>query len=371
MEPGSEAEPVRKPHRIFDRPRQPHDWRWVVGGVGRTLIVLGLLMFAFVAYELWGTGIYTAQAQQQLDGDFHDLAIPATTTTTVPGVTTTTDPAAPPPIPVVAYPWPVPEVGDVFVQIKIPKIGVDYKVLEGVDQEELAKGPGHYPDTVLPGQLGNTAIAAHRTTHGAPFNEIDQLDPGDEIRLSYPQVGETSPTFVYRVTSTEIVKPSDYQVIFTVDPTKATLVLTSCNRGTTQRIVVHAELDLAASSALWAATPLPTPDPTDTLPGEDSVPDTVPVSSPASTPATPSTTPAVAPVVAAPDAFAGGWFDDGAAWPHIIGWGVLLVALTYGGYRLARRTRRIWLGTLVVFAPFVVALYFWFENISRQLPPGL
>ncbi|CAN0504883.1 unnamed protein product, partial [Phaeothamnion confervicola] len=42
-----------------------------------------------------------------------------------------------------------------------------------------------------------------------------------------------------------------------------------------------------------------------------------------------------------------------------------------GGYRLAKRTRRIWLGTLVVFAPFLVALYFWFENISRQLPPGL
>src|SRR3954469_19773969 len=72
----------------WDRPKPPHDWRWVVGGIGRILIGLGLMMFAFVAYQLWGTGIQTAQAQRTLSRDFDaQVAVPA------PGTTTTTTPA--------------------------------------------------------------------------------------------------------------------------------------------------------------------------------------------------------------------------------------------------------------------------------------
>ena len=57
----------------WDRPKPPHDWRWVVGGIGRTLITLGLMMFAFVAYQLWGTGIQTAQAQRTLSREFDEI----------------------------------------------------------------------------------------------------------------------------------------------------------------------------------------------------------------------------------------------------------------------------------------------------------
>src|SRR6478736_4732955 len=90
-----------KRHWLFDRPKQPHDWRWVVGGIGKILIVIGLLMFAFVAYQLWGTGIYTAQAQNELDDQFADAGIEATTapptvapTTTVTSIAPTKSPAA-------------------------------------------------------------------------------------------------------------------------------------------------------------------------------------------------------------------------------------------------------------------------------------
>ena len=51
----------------------------------------------------------------------------------------------------------------------------------GVSPADLKKGPGHYPETPLPGQLGNSAIAGHRTTYGQPFYDIDELDAGDEI----------------------------------------------------------------------------------------------------------------------------------------------------------------------------------------------
>ena len=54
-------------------------------------------------------------------------------------------------------------------------------MVEGVGVPDLKKGPGHYPETPLPGQEGNAAIAGHRTTYGAPFNRIDELEPGDEI----------------------------------------------------------------------------------------------------------------------------------------------------------------------------------------------
>ena len=54
-------------------------------------------------------------------------------------------------------------------------------MVEGVSLADLKKGPGHYPETPLPGQEGNAAIAGHRTTYGAPFHRLDELKPGDEI----------------------------------------------------------------------------------------------------------------------------------------------------------------------------------------------
>ena len=65
--------------------------------------------------------------------------------------------------------------------IQIPKIGVDKIFVEGTGREDLKKGPGHYPGTPLPGEIGNAAIAGHRTTYGQPFYDLDKLAPGDEI----------------------------------------------------------------------------------------------------------------------------------------------------------------------------------------------
>ncbi len=99
---GSVIVTERKKHWLFDRPKPPHDWRWVVGWIGKVLIVVGLLMFAFVAYQLWGTGIYTAQAQNRLEDQFRQAGIDATTLPPTTATTTTIAPAttsSTPPVP--------------------------------------------------------------------------------------------------------------------------------------------------------------------------------------------------------------------------------------------------------------------------------
>ncbi len=69
--PSSTNGPARRARvSRWDRPKPPKDWHYWVGGTGRVLITIGLLMFAFVAYQLWGTGIQTARAQDRLDRQF-------------------------------------------------------------------------------------------------------------------------------------------------------------------------------------------------------------------------------------------------------------------------------------------------------------
>jgi sortase A len=238
--------------------------RKVIGAVGRACITAGILILLFVVYQLWGTGIYEARAQDDLRGKFESQLeeekansnSTTTTTTTVPGTptdpsatsttTTTTTPAddstsssttsTTAPLPTGASP-PIPPAGEPVGIINIPKIGLDRVIVEGVSVPDLRMGPGHYPGTPLPGQLGNAAIAGHRTTYGAPFNRLDELDPGDEILVQTLQGN-----FRYRVTEEIVVDPSQIEVL---DPTpdRATLTLTTCNPkySAAQRLVVKAE----------------------------------------------------------------------------------------------------------------------------------
>ena len=70
-------------------------------------------------------------------------------------------------------------------------------------------------------------------------------------------------------------------------------------------------------------------------------------------------------------AFAEGWFSDSAAWPQVALWGLVLTAISILAYLLSRAVRRNWVGALVGIVPFLVALYFFFENVNRLLPPNL
>ena len=75
-----------------------------------------------------------------------------------------------------------------------PSAGLSAVVVEGNGAGELRRGPGHYPATALPGQRGTVAIAGHRTTYGAPFRHLDDLERGDRIELAMPYG-----RFTYRV----------------------------------------------------------------------------------------------------------------------------------------------------------------------------
>jgi sortase A len=216
----------------------------IIGGVGRVLVTAGALILLFVAYQLWGTGIHTARAQSTLQDEFtQTLATATTTSTSTSAVTTTT--AAPAPgevavVPAVLAPadLPLPSYGDPIAQLKIPKIGVDAVVVEGESLEQLKRGPAHYEGTPLPGQRGNSAIAGHRTTYGAPFHNLDKLEPGDQIVVQTMQ-GE----FVYEVdVANLIVKPHQVEVLDDKGDNRITLTACHPKYSLRERIIVSGVL---------------------------------------------------------------------------------------------------------------------------------
>jgi sortase A len=125
--------------------------------------------------------------------------------------------------------------GDAIARMEIPAIGVSEYVVEGTDTGDLRKGPGHYPDTPLPGEPGTAAIAGHRTTYGAPFRDIDDLKPGQVIRVDMPDG-----RFVYRVEEVRIVDDSDLSVLEPVGHRR--LMLSACHPlySAAERVIVFA-----------------------------------------------------------------------------------------------------------------------------------
>lgn len=127
--------------------------------------------------------------------------------------------------------------GDSIARLDIPKIGLSEYVVEGTNTTTLRKGPGHYPDTPLPGERGTVAIAGHRTTYGAPFREINELRRGNRIVIDMPDG-----RFIYRVEETKIVDDQDLSVLDRVGYQR--LVLSACHPlySAAQRVIVFARL---------------------------------------------------------------------------------------------------------------------------------
>ncbi|HSF87118.1 MAG TPA: class E sortase [Acidimicrobiia bacterium] len=133
---------------------------------------------------------------------------------------------------------PVQSVGHLVGRIRIPDIGLDTAVRAGVAIEVIDQGPAHWVGTAQPGETGNVVIAGHRTTHSAPFRQLDQLEPGSLIYLTNPRDFEV----MYRVTETFIVEPKDIWI--TYETSQPMLTMFACHPlgSAAQRIVVRAEL---------------------------------------------------------------------------------------------------------------------------------
>ena len=351
------------------------------------LIVTGLLMFAFVAYQLWGTGIEYAQAQSRLDDELEELLAeppPASTPAPAPATTAEGDPPATTTTTTAPTPVPAFEPGDAIARLEIPSIDVDTVVVAGVDTDDLKTGPGHYEGTPMPGQLGNSAIAGHRTTYGQPFYRLDEVQVGDEIVLTTVQG-----RFVYRATGSEVVEPEASHVVATTDPTVATLTLTTCTPRYTasQRLVVYGDLGrgrirLATARGARLRRRHRTGAERDDRAGDHrgrgrSIhrgrrprPTVLPRRSRTRRSSHGGGSAAGVSEESA-DAFSQGWFSDGSAWPQVVIWGLVCTAVAVAAYLLARSLRRVWVGVLVGCVPFVVALYFFFQNVNRLLPAAL
>jgi len=316
--------------------------------VGTTLITAGVIVLLFAAYQLWGTGLQHARAQDDLESQFtaqlreaDELASSTTTTTerrtTGPSTTTTVPEELVELIDV--------QPGDPVTRIEIPAIGVDEIVVHGVAVGDLRKGPGHYPDSAGFGEPGNAAIAGHRTTYGQPFHDLDLLEPGDRIDIT-----TVRGSFTYRVMAHPdpdaaeddtaergwfVVPATGVEVLDDMGDDRLTLTACHPKFSSRQRIIVTAEL---------------LDEPIDPLPDPPADVETDEVAAPA------------------PEADFGEGLDgeDDVLVPMLVWSGAFLVALV-ATVVVATRWRR-WPTYLLAAPVLAVLLFFSFEQIDRYLP---
>ena len=182
------------------------------------------------------------------DASDHDASAPTTSTSSTTDhqhvrrrTSSTTTTVAPPPCPNPEALRPTRAPQRQLTQvgtIEIPKIGVSKAMYEGITLTTLDHGPGHWPGTAMPGQIGNVVIAGHRVSHDKPFRNIDKLAAGDEVILTTARR-----PLRYKVTGTEVVYPDALWIVDQTPDYTATLFACHPPGSTRQRIVVHLALD--------------------------------------------------------------------------------------------------------------------------------
>ena len=211
--------------------------RRLLRGTGWTFIGMGSFVLYFLVYQLVGTNAVTGRGQTDLRNELQRewSAAPA-----APKTGNSKRPAA----------LKRPAIGKPLAVLDIPRIQLDHKVIvEGVGRDELRKGPGHVPSTVMPGQDGTFGVSGHRTTYGAPFYRLNELGKGDTIT-----VVTRESIYTYSVTRTAIVRPTDTQVLDNVigpdNKPKATITLTTCHPrySARQRLIVFGDLSFTSTN---------------------------------------------------------------------------------------------------------------------------
>jgi sortase A len=237
--------------------------RFVLRGIGQTLITCGLVVLLFVVYEVWITNIAAdANNKKHISALKHEYD-------TVTGE-----------LPLPDGQQAKPKIGSGMGILYLPRLGRDYAeaIVQGdqvPNDAQLEQGAAHYGDTQLPGQKGNFAIAGHRVGKGEPFLNIDKLRTGDAVVVEtksywyvYRVLGgtpggnpQTDPASTVKTTTgksyslpgRQIIEPSDGSVLFPIpnessvpaaQAAQALLTMTTCHPKFTasHRMIVYSVL---------------------------------------------------------------------------------------------------------------------------------
>ncbi|WP_433827894.1 class E sortase [Actinoplanes sp. CA-015351] len=225
LRPEQTGEGYKSVYSELTRPTVGSRIRTGIRTSGEVMITFGLIVLLFAGYQVFGN---SAKVQSEQDNLAQELD-QAWADPTVAPTAAAQGPAAP---------------GDSLVgRLYIPKFDKEWVVVNGVQPDDIKYAPGHYPDTALPGEIGNFSVAGHRIKK--IFWRLDELNDGDVIGV------ETRDSwFVYHVYKSEVVRPNQVEVVAPVPgkpkatPTKALLTLTTCNPkfNNYERLIVHAEL---------------------------------------------------------------------------------------------------------------------------------
>jgi sortase A len=249
----SDTEPASV-ERALRRPRRPKVT--VIGVLGELFITAGVVVLLFLGWQVWLNDLIVGAEQtsaanalaEQWEQDANNAPTPDPTDTETPAPTDTPTEAPAPTEPVVAA---KPAASQTFANLIVPRLGADYRrpIAEGIGSNVLNNrqtGVGHYPQTQMPGEIGNFAVASHRTTYGAGFHDINTLLVGDSI---YVETADGWYKYIYR--GTEYVRPTGVGVLDPVPQvtgvasTDRIITMTSCHPyfSAAERIIAYGVFD--------------------------------------------------------------------------------------------------------------------------------
>ncbi|WP_193555570.1 class E sortase [Leifsonia flava] len=229
------------------RPKRRRSRATVLSVLGELLITAGVVVLLFIGWQLWWNDWITANQQTAAASSLSQEWIEQSRATPTPTPDETATPADPGD-PVVLSSV---TAGQPFAVLYIPRYGPEYHrtVAEGTGMDVLNStelGVGHYPDTQMPGEVGNFVVAAHRSAYGGGMHLINELQLGDSI-IVQTQDG----WYTYKFRSLQYVLANQVEVLAPVPgspevpATDRIITLTSCNPllSTAERIIAYGVYD--------------------------------------------------------------------------------------------------------------------------------
>ena len=185
--------------------------RWVLRGTGILLALAGSLVLLW-ALAVWQwqdpiTLVLNKRAQSEL-ASAYAVRVEREQTLLRPRPVVKKESPAPSQFALAAAYRKRTEQGEPIGRLTVPRMDLSIMVVYGTETETLKKGPGLHESTGFPGQNFLTYVAGHRTTYGAPFSDIDKLEPGDKITFEVPYG-----TYRYEVVGHRIVRDDQIEVL--------------------------------------------------------------------------------------------------------------------------------------------------------------